>query len=93
MDSVKQLIAHLQSCGTIRKPKKEGGLGLLVFNPRNLDIALVERLCDEAGLMVRNNATPTMFDNKIVEPHIWVGPPSAGVTTDEAVDALISQLS
>jgi len=93
MDAIKQLIAHLQSCGQVRKPKKEGGLGLLVFNPVNLDIALVERLCADAGLMCRNNATPTMFDNKIVAPHIWVGPPSEGCSTDEAVDALVNQLS
>ena len=90
---ISELINHLQSCGKVRKPKKEGGIGLLVFNPINLDIALVERLCNEAGLECRNNATPTMYDNKVIDPHIWVGPPSAGLTTDEAVDALISQLS
>ena len=90
---ISELINHLQSCGQVRKPKKEGGIGLLVFNPTNLDIAKVELLCDKAGLVARYNATPTMFDNKVIDPHIWVGPPSAGLTIDEAVDALVSQLS
>jgi hypothetical protein len=92
-EKITELINHLKSCGKVRAPKKEGGIGLLVFNPINLDIALVEQLCQETGLECRNNATPTMYDNKVIDPHIWVGPPSAGLTTDEAVNTLVSQLS
>ena len=89
---ITELINHLQSCGQVRKPKKEGGLGLLVFNPVNLDIAKVEHLCEKAGLQHRYNATPTIYNNKQVAPNIWVGPASPGMTTDEAVSSLVSQL-
>ena len=91
-EKLTELITHLQSCGKIRAPKKEGGLGLLVFNPANLDIAKVEHLCNDIGMQFKYNATPTIYNNKPVEPNIWVGPASPGMTTDEAVSSLVSQL-
>ena len=92
-DVLNEIVELLTKAGKVRKPKSEGAKGLLVFNPINLDYARIELLASQVeGLECVNTTETTFFNNKPVPPHIWIGPGKAGVSIDEGVSALASDL-
>tara|TARA_R100000781_G_scaffold112697_1_gene80176 strand:- start:145 stop:444 length:300 start_codon:yes stop_codon:yes gene_type:complete len=93
MNKIKAIVTYLTSCGTLRSPKKEGGLGLFVYNPTNLDLAKLTALCEGTSMVVINEPTQTFYQGKAVPPHVWVGPEKAGVNTEDAIAKLSAEMS
>ena len=93
MNKIKAIVTYLSSLGKMRSPKKEGGLGLFVYNPTNLDLAKLNALCEGTDMVVINEPTQTFYQGKAVPPHIWVGPDSPGTNQAEAVAKLSAELS
>ena len=93
MNKIKAIVTYLESLGKVRAPKKEGGLGLFVYNPTNLDLAKVNALCEGTSMVVINESTQTFYQGKAVPPHIWVGPDSPGINQADAVAKLHAEMS
>jgi len=92
-ETLQEIVELLSASGELRKPKTEGSKGLLVFNPRNLDIASIEQKASTIqGLRVINTPQQTFFNNKPVPPHVWVGPAAPGVTITDGVASLSDEL-
>lgn len=89
-DTLQQICDHLASCGKIRPPKKTDGLGVIVYNPVNLDLAKLELLCKDTSSTVIYTPQST-FENRTVPAHVWFGPDSPGLTADDTVARLRAQ--
>ena len=88
--ALKLICDHLESCGKVRLPKKQDGLGVIVYNPVNLDMAMIEQNCHNTNCTVIY--TPqTTFEGRLVPAHVWFGPDTPGVTSSDMQTRLRAQ--
>ena len=89
-DILMQICEHLEQCGKIRAPKKADGLGVLVYNPIGLDITRMHGLCKGTSSTVIYTPEGT-YEGKLVPAHVWFGPDTPGLTTDDTIARLKAQ--
>ena len=69
---------------TIGKPTlSKAKTSFMIYNPSTFDISEAENLVKAVGLSVIHKPTPSFFEGRTIEPHLWIGK-QASLTKDDA---------
>ena len=55
----------------------------MIYNPNTFDISEADKLSKGVGLSVIHKATPSFFEGRTIEPHLWIGKAST-LSKDDA---------
>ena len=85
---MKKLVNYLMSLGRITFSKS--GKGLTIYNPKSIDLAKLAALvkATKRDFTVINSPNPSMYQGRLVEPSVYVGPPKEAPTQDEVLARL-----
>lgn len=69
---------------TVGKPTlSKAKTSFMIYNPDTFDISKADKLAKAVGLSIIHKATPSFFEGRTIEPHLWIGK-QASLTQDDA---------